>query len=89
MLRPLRIQYPNAPPAPPERLATRPPRLMPCDAGRVAGRVVSRYEQGEEGCDKAFGVDRAELHESRRGFSNQPRNVAIYLLGVHPEMSPA
>ncbi len=32
-----------------ERLATRPPRLMPCDAGRVAGRVVSRYEQGEKG----------------------------------------
>ena len=33
----------------------------------------------EEVC-KVFGVDRAELYESRRGFSNQPRNVAIYLL---------
>ena len=36
MSRPLRIQYPNAPPASPERLA-------------MAGRVVSRYEQGEKG----------------------------------------
>jgi REP element-mobilizing transposase RayT len=33
----------------------------------------------EEVC-KAFDVDRAELYESRRGLSNQPRNVAIYLL---------
>lgn len=33
----------------------------------------------EEVC-KVFGVDRAGLYESRRGFSNQPRNVAIYLL---------
>ena len=33
----------------------------------------------EEVC-KVFGVDRAELYEIRRGFSNQPRNVAIYLL---------
>ena len=29
---------------------------------------------------QVFGVDRAELYESRRGFSNQPRNVAIHLL---------
>ncbi|MBL7203713.1 MAG: hypothetical protein ISS63_05200 [Desulfobacteraceae bacterium] len=35
----------------------------------------------EEVC-KVFGVDRAELYESRRRFSNQPRNVAIYLLSV-------
>ncbi len=40
MPRPLRIQYPNAPPASPERLA-------------MTGRVVLRYEQGEKGCDKA------------------------------------
>ena len=33
----------------------------------------------EEVC-KVFGVDRADLYESRRGISNQPRNVAIYLL---------
>jgi chromosomal replication initiation ATPase DnaA len=33
----------------------------------------------EEVC-KVFGVDRAELYESKRGFSNQPRNIAIYLL---------
>ena len=33
----------------------------------------------EEVC-KVFGVDRAGLYESRRGFSNRPRNVAIYLL---------
>ena len=29
---------------------------------------------------KAFDVDRVELYESRRGLSNEPRNVAIYLL---------
>jgi len=33
----------------------------------------------EEVC-KAFDVDRAELYGSRRGLTNQLRNVAIYLL---------
>ncbi len=34
----------------------------------------------KEGVCKAFDVDRAELYESRRGLSNEPGNVAIYLL---------
>jgi chromosomal replication initiation ATPase DnaA len=33
----------------------------------------------EEVCRK-FGVAMDELHRSRRGISNEPRNVAIYLL---------
>ncbi len=37
-------------------------------------------ESIEEGVCKAFDVDRAELYKSRRGLTNEPRNVAIYLL---------
>jgi len=42
--------------------------LVP-DADRIRAEVC-----------KVFGVDRVDLYKSRRGFSNQPRNVAIYLL---------
>ena len=34
----------------------------------------------EEVC-KVFGVDQAEMYESRKRFSNQPGNVGTYLLG--------
>ena len=33
----------------------------------------------EEVC-RSYGVERVALHRSRRGISNEPRNVAIYLL---------
>jgi putative transposase len=33
----------------------------------------------EEVC-RSYGVERVELYRSRRGISNEPRNIAIYLL---------
>jgi putative transposase len=44
-------------------------RALSPDAERVKEEVCGRY-----------GVERVELYRSRRGISNEPRNMAIYLL---------
>ncbi len=63
MFRPLRIRYPNPSPEP---LA-------------MAGRVVSRYEQGGKGCDKA------ESLKGYKAFISQETPEGINRTRVHQE----
>ena len=65
MSRPLKIQYPNAPPVAPERLA-------------MAGRVVSRYEQGEK--ERVAFPWEGRLRLPYCPSERNRANMAIYLL---------